>query len=74
MLPKQQDYKRVCCVYSPNSKQYTFLCNEELFNTLNVGDFVIVHSNNEFAIVQVVCEAMEKPTEGITYKHIYKKL
>lgn len=61
-------------MYNPDSKQYTFLCDEELFNTLNAGDFVIVHSNNEFAIVQVVCETEEKLTEGITYKHIYKKL
>ena len=75
MLPKQSDYRKVKCVFAPNTdKQYTFLCTEELFSKLNVGDFVIVHVNDEFKIVQVVCESEEKLTDNICYKHIYKIL
>jgi hypothetical protein len=75
MLPKQRDYRKIRCRYGVrNVKLYTFLCDSALADSLEPDDFVIVDSNEEFAIVQVVDETDAPLSETINYKHLLRKI
>lgn len=74
-LKSQADFRKVQCVYGESAgKTYTFLCNEEIFSTLEEGDFVITDTLGEYKICKVLAEDSRTLQPDITYKHILKKL
>jgi hypothetical protein len=73
-LKKQQEYRKIRCRYGKRAaKLYTFLCDDELADSLVKGDFVLVDSMEKFDIVQVVDET-DTLSDGINYKYILRKL
>lgn len=74
-LTKQEDYRKIRCKYGLREyKYYTFLTTGEIAEALKEGDFVLVDSKQEFAIVQVVDETEAPLSDSINYKHIIKIL
>ena len=74
-LRSQADFHKVQCTYGEGTeKTYTFLCTEEIFNTLEEGDFVITNTLGEYKLCKVLAEDSRALRSDITYKHILKKL
>lgn len=74
-LKKQKEYRKIRCKYGLRSiKLYTFLCTDEIADALEEGDFVVVDSNEEFTIVQVVDESSQELSDYINYKYILRRL
>lgn len=75
MLNKKSDYRKVRCVYGERAfKHYTFLCTDDIFQTLSKGDFVLTDTNEEYKTCKVVDEDTAELDPRINYKHILKKL
>lgn len=75
MLKTSDEIRKVRCTYGERStKLYTFLCDEDLYNTLNEGDLVVVDSKDQYAIVKVVSATSEPLDPNIFYKKILRKL
>ena len=74
-LKKQQDLRKIRCKYGLRSvKHYTFLTNDELADSLEEGDLVVVDSQESLTIVHVVDETDAPLSDSINYKHIIRKL
>lgn len=74
-LKKQQDLRKIRCKYGIRAnKLYTFLCTDDLADSLEESDFVVVDSKEEITIVQVVDETDAPLSDSINYKHILRKL